>query len=238
MLNNLRRAVFGVAVSALLAASPALADWEADFLIKPIKSDPGTPTWESKGKMYTRSGVVRMDMGEMSTIIDRKKHTTVSLMHARKVVMQMDTSHYDADFPSCDKKDLDKCLAAQGYKKTGSERANGHPCDIYEKDIKRGNGVTMHMKVWTATDLEESIGVRTQSTDANGSVTESNLTNVKVKDQPDSLFTVPPGYQRMQSPGLPGPGTSAASPAPLNPSDFQGKSPEELQEMLKKRGLK
>jgi hypothetical protein len=62
-----------------------------------------------------------------------------------------------------------------------------------------------------------------------------NLTNVKVKALPDSLFTVPPGYQRMQSPGVPGAGSRGGSPGPIDPSEFQGKSPEEIQELIKKR---
>jgi outer membrane lipoprotein-sorting protein len=239
MLNTFRRVLSGVAAGALLAASPALADWEADVQTKSKTPSSGEALQEMKGKAYGRNNMMRMDLetphGPMSTIVDRDKRSVVTLMHSQKMVMQADANRYDANIPSCNKKDIDACFLEQGYKKTGTEQANGHPCAVYEKDQKLSRGGTVHLKLWKPTDFKEAVIVRSQAIDASGSTSEMNLTNLKVKAQPDSLFNVPSDYRSMQGPGAAGPGGRGGRPGPIDPSEFQGKSPEEIREMLMKR---
>ena len=207
MLNHFRRVLFGVAAGSLLAASPALADWEADLHLKPMTSRAGEAVKEMKGRAYGRNNMMRMDMetenGPMSTLVDRDKRTVFAMMHSQKMAMQMDTSHLEVDLPGCGKKDFKACLVQQGYKKTGSEKVNGHPTDLYEKDEKLKSG-TVHIKAWVPTDIKEALVVRSQSTDASGATSEMNLTNVKVKAQPDTRFTVPSDYRIIQRPGAAG----------------------------------
>jgi len=208
MLNSLRPVLFGVAAGSLLAASPALADWEADLHLKSMASSPGKAVKDTKGKAYGRNELMRMDAetdnGLMSTLIDRKARTVFALMHSQKMVMQMDMSRLEGvQLPSCDTKDFKACFVRQGYKKTGSEKVNGHPTDIFEKDHTLKSG-TVHFKVWVPTDIKEALVVRSQSTDASGATSEMNLTNVKVKPQPDALFIVPTDYRFLQRNGAQG----------------------------------
>jgi hypothetical protein len=48
------------------------------------------------------------------------------------------------------------------------------------------------------------MAVRSRSTDASGATSELNLTNVKVRPQPDALFIVPKDYQFLQRNGARG----------------------------------
>lgn len=236
---NFLRALSGLSVASLLIASPALADWGADLQFKPRAGAMGPgQARELQGKAYGRQSQMRMDLdsprGPMSMLVNWEKHQTTLLLHSQKLAMQRDTGQ-DSDIPSCGTKDIDACLTSQGFKKSGSETINGHPCSVYEKDVASANG-TLHTKVWRPTDLKEVPFVRSQSSDASGVTNLLNLTNVKVGPQPDSLFVAPTDYRTMQAPtaGAPGahPGGAAA---PMNPADFQGKTPEQIREMLQKR---
>jgi hypothetical protein len=233
---NLRRVLSGLFAAALLIASPALADWEADLQFTPRAGSMGPgPARELKGKAHGRQSQLRMDLesprGPMSMLVNWEKHQMTLLLHSQKLAMQRDTGQ-DSDIPSCGIKDIEACLAAQGFKKSGSEKVNGHPCAVYEKDGVSGNG-PVHTKVWRPTDLKEVPFLRSQSSDASGITNLVNLTNVKVGAQSDSLFVAPTDYRTMQAPSA---GTPGAQPrgagAPLNPADFQGKTPEQIREMI------
>lgn len=233
---NLRRALSGLVVASLLIASPALADWEADLQFKPRAGSMGPgPARELQGKAHGRQSQLRMDVesprGPMSMLVNWEKHQLTLLVHSQKLAMQHDTGQ-DSDIPSCGTKDIEACLTSQGFKKSGSETVNGHPCAVYEKDVTSAKG-TVHTKIWRPTDLKEVPFVRSQSSDASGVTNLINLTNVKVGPQPDSLFVAPTDYRTMQAP-VPGAQPGGAI-APLNPADFQGKTPEQIRELIQKR---
>ncbi len=78
--------------------------------------------------------------------------------------------------------------------------------------------------------------LRTQSSNDSGVTSSLNLTNVKIGPQPDSLFVAPADYKPMQSPTAGAPGAHpGGAPGGLNPADFQGKTPEQIREMIQQR---
>jgi hypothetical protein len=219
-----------------LLASPALADWEADLKLKPRAGTMGPgPARELQGKAHGRQSQLRMDLespqGPMSMLINWEKHQLTLLLHSQKLAMQRDTGQ-DSDIPSCGTKDIEACLTSQGFKKSGSETVNGHPCTVYEKNAASAKG-TVNTKIWRPTDLKEVPFVRSQSSDASGVTNLINLTNVKVGAQPDSLFVAPADYRAMQAPGGGAPGAQPGGA--LNPADFKGKTPEQIREMIQKQ---
>ena len=49
--------------------------------------------------------------------------------------MSLDFSQGMANAPICAAEAIDACLTEQGFKKTGSEAVDGHPCAIYEGSV-------------------------------------------------------------------------------------------------------
>jgi hypothetical protein len=237
----------GVAAGVLLAASPALADWQADVQFQtPATSHYGKQgsLQQMKGKAYGRKGLMRMDVqtpaGAMSMLLDQNKGTATNLMHERKLVVQADAGQAGVDLPNCKGKSYATCLTTQGYKKVGSETVNGLPCTVYELERKEEEeeGKAERVKVWLPTGLKEDVIVRSQRLDAEGKLTSQfDLTNVKVAPQPSSRFTVPKDYQPMQMSNVGAPATGARPGALGNfrPEDFEGKTPEQIREMVEKR---
>jgi hypothetical protein len=226
----------------VLVATPALADWEAEAITK-IFSQPGqkAPAQERKSKMYGRKGVLRVDMempgrpesGGMSMIMDFEKRTSITLLHARKVATQQDLDAMPMSTPgSCMgmAQDFEACLKEQGYKKVGSEKVNGHPATVYEGTIPNADGTPQRQKLWRPTDLAEVSHVRAQTFNAQGQLTtEINLSNIQVGPQPDSRFAVPSDYRKMDTPPVP------SQPGGLKSEDFQGKTPAQIQELIRQR---
>lgn len=229
---------------AVLLSTPAWADWEADVSFKP-RGGPtsvavGQKAMETSGHGYFRKTRVRLDMqtpgGKVSSIIDQARGTVVLLMHERKLKMESDVNQSGVDTPKCDTQDIDKCLAANGYTKTGSEEANGHKCTVYSATVKTARGEATH-KLWRPNDLKGVAFVRVQST--SGQTTgQMDLTNVKSGDLSDALFEVPAGYQTMQNP-LAGGGQGAGGTGVVGLEELKGKRAKDIQDaLLKQYGVK
>lgn len=246
--STLRHTLSGLAAAALLVASPALADWSADATTKVSapsgqKAPPGqTAPPEMKGRIYGRKGLLRMDSQvpgppqgpgmAMSILFDFEKRTGTTLMHARKIAAVRNLDEMAVKLPgSCVGKtqDYDACFVEQGYKKTGSEKVNGHPTTVYEGTPPGMDGKPLRQKVWRPTDLPEVPYVRAQTFSPEGQVSEINLTNIQQGKQPDSLFTVPADYQKVEA------SPSGAPMGGLKREDFQGKTPEQIQELIRQR---
>lgn len=240
--HSLRHRLSGLAAASLLVASPALADWSAEATTK-VTAPAGQPQPpEMKGRIYGRKGQLRMDTQvptqqgkgpdlSMSMLFDFEKRTGTTLMHARKLATVRSLDQMAMNLPgSCTGKtqDYDACLVEQGYKKTGTEKVNGHPTAVYEGSPQGFDGKPLRQKVWRPTDLPEVPYVRAQTFSERGQVTEINLTNIQQGKQPDALFTVPADYQKVEGSALP-PGGG------LKREDFQGKTPEQIQEMIRQR---
>ena len=87
---------------------------------------------------------------------------------------------------------MNPCSAfkATTCQKVGSETIDGHNTEKWE--MKSQDGKLAY--VWV--DPKLPLGVKYQSPD--GSVDQ--FRNIRVGPQPDSLFTVPPDYHKLQSP--------------------------------------
>ncbi|MBZ4423181.1 DUF4412 domain-containing protein [Myxococcus sp. RHSTA-1-4] len=238
--SSLRHRLSGLAAATLLVATPAFADWSADATTKitPASGQKAPP--EVTGKVYGRKGLLRMDTHttgqpgavQMSIIFDFEKRTGTTLMHAQKIASERNLDDLPVKLPgSCTGKmqDFDACFLEQGYKKTGTEKVNGHPTTVYEGTPPGMDGKPMRQKVWRPTDLSDVPYVRAQTFGAGGQVTEINLNNVQQGPQPDSRFTVPADYRKMAAP------PAGAVPGGFTAEDFQGKSPEQIQEMIRQR---
>jgi hypothetical protein len=227
----------------LLAAPTALADWVGDIRLKnaPPPGAQGGPV-ELKGKMYGRKGLVRMDMelppqqqaqmGNMSIIFNLQMRTGTMLMHKQKLATQRSLDELPMKLPgACTGlgQDFDACFKAQGYVKTGSEKVNGHPATIYEGNVPSQDGKQRRQKLWRPTDLAEVPYIRSQTFDATGRAeTELDVLNIQVGPQPDSRFAIPPDYQQQ-------PPSPASRMGNLKPEDLQGKSPEEIEKLIRER---
>jgi hypothetical protein len=237
-----RHTLSSLVAAVVLVATPALADWEADAITKTFPQ-PGqnAPAQEMKTKMYGRAGVIRVDMelpgrpggGAQSMIMDFEKRTGTMLLHAQKVVTQQSLDAMPVKTPgSCmgKVKDIDTCFKEQGYKKVGSEKVNGHPSTVYEGTVPGAGGKPQRQKLWRPTDLPEVLYVRSQVFNAQDQLTvEINVSNIQVGPQPDSRFAVPSDYRKMDTPSMNSP------PGGLKPEDFQGKTPAQIQEMIRQR---
>ncbi|MCP3139711.1 LolA family protein [Pyxidicoccus xibeiensis] len=242
--SKLRHRLSGLAAASLLVASPALADWtaEATTTVTSQKAGQKTPP-PMKGKMYGRKGLLRMDAqlpGQpgapgMSILFDFEKRTGTTLMHAQKLASVRSLDDLPMRLPgACTGKaqDYDACFKQQGYKKVGTEKVNGHATTVYEGTPPGMDGTAMRQKIWRPTDLAEVPYVRAQTFSEQG-VTEVNLTGIQEGPQPDSRFAIPADYQKMDAPK---PGAAPQGlPGGLKPEDFQGKTPEQIQELIRQR---
>ncbi|WP_164017627.1 hypothetical protein [Pyxidicoccus trucidator] len=227
--SSLRRRLSGLAAAALLVATPALADWSAEATTKVVPQPGQKPPPATQGKVYGRKLMLRMDTqlpGQpanapgMSILFDFEKRTGTTLMHAQKIASQRSLDELPMKLPmSCtgEGQDYDACFLAQGFKKTGTEKVNGHPSTVYEGTVPGMDGKPMRQKMWRPTGLPEVPYVRAQTFGADGNVMEINLTNIQQGAQPDSLFAVPPDYQKMDA------------------SPFEGKTPAQIQELIRQR---
>ncbi|MBJ6764974.1 hypothetical protein JGU66_29775 [Myxococcaceae bacterium JPH2] len=236
-----RLGLSGLVASSLLLATPAFADWVGDLRVKsaPLPGQKG-PAPETAGKMYGRMDKLRMDMdtpqipGGMTILFDWEKRTGVVLFHERKTAMVRNLDALPVQIPNtCIGKgqDLDACFTSQGYKKVGTEKVNGHPTIVYEGLPPGAEGSIKRQKVWRPTDLPEVAYVRSQTFDPQNALrAEIDVTNIQVGAQPDSRFSVPADYET-QDAMRPVPTSMGAFKA----EDLQGKTPEQIQEMIRQR---
>lgn len=81
--------------------------------------------------------------------------------------------------------------------KIGREKVNGVDCDKFKVVYKNAN-VTDSMYSWVASD---SFPIKTEAVDGSWS---SELKNIKKGAQPNSLFEIPAGYNKMSMPPMGG----------------------------------
>lgn len=184
-----------IALTFTLPASLALADWQGKMIM--TSPDLGTPM---RGAISAKGTKLRMDMGSkeqrMTTITDMKSRKVIMLMHAQKMKME---STYDPSKQgvACSTNDIDACFRDQGFKKTGSDTANGHACDVYEGVQKTEDGKKVHQKIWRPKRLKEVVMVRAVSRLDGSKPVTIDITDIKVGKIPDSAFKVPAGYNAM-----------------------------------------
>ncbi|MCP3059227.1 hypothetical protein LXT21_10625 [Myxococcus sp. K38C18041901] len=238
--STVRHTLSKVLAATLLVSAPALADWVGDLRVKSAPAPGQKAAPETKGKMYGRTGMLRMDLspvevpGGMSILFNWEKRTGSTLFHDRKAATTRNLDDMSVKIPgACSGKnqDFDACFKEQGFKKVGTQKVNGHPTVIYEGVPPGAEGAVERQKVWRPTDLPEVAYVRSQTFDTKGKLqAEIDVTNIKVGEQPASLFVIPADYEELDAPG---PNDSVMGS--FKPEDFKGKSPEQIQEMIRQR---
>ena len=83
-------------------------------------------------------------------------------------------------------------------KQVGTETIDGHPTKKYLITYKVSNKQDQVYQ-WMATDI--NFPVKTAAVDGSWM---QEFKNIKMGSQPDSLFEVPAGYQKIQMPQMPG----------------------------------
>lgn len=184
-------------LSLFLFPASALADWQGKMRINGTGENPAPV-----GEVYSRGADVRMDVTvrgqKTSTYVTAgpsgKDVKVVVLVHAAKLKIEekFDPSKHGV---VCAPTDAVGCLASQGFKKTGTDKVLGHPCDVYEMTRKQG-GKSIRQKVWHPTDLKDVTHLKTEVHDGKR-VVGTEVIELKPGSLPSSLFAVPSGYHAM-----------------------------------------
>jgi uncharacterized lipoprotein YehR (DUF1307 family) len=145
-------------------------------------------------QIYMKQDKFRTDskMAGTSTIVRRDLNKVWTIMTAQKAYMEMQ-GMADAQTQSVE----DKVKGEVSRKKVGSETINGHPSTKYEVTTK-ADDKTVQIYQWWATDI--SFPVKTAAVDGSWSM---EYKDIKIGNQPDSLFEIPSGFKKMTIPGLP-----------------------------------
>lgn len=185
----MRKEIFAailVIVSILMFAGTSLAiEFSSDIVM----------TAEGKkmtGKMYAKGELSRMEMTaegkQIITITRVDKKVSWTLMPEQKMYMEMPLNPKDTPKTEI-KGEIDRKLE-------GSETIDGHPTNKYLITYKEGK-TTEKVHQWVATDINFPL----KTADVNNKWVHE-FKNVKVGSQPDSLFEVPDGYNKMKMPGM------------------------------------
>jgi len=184
----LKKAIAIVLFVFLFAGTVSAIEFSADT-ITTFKGEQQT-----KGKMYYKPDRFRMDMKvheEMIVITRIDKKVLWNIMTKEKMYMEM-------PFDLKNKPKVEEKFEGEiDRKEVGRETIDGHPTIKYLITYKVDNKKDQVYQ-WMATDI--NFPVKTSAVD--GSWTHE-FRNVKIAAQPDSLFEVPAGYQKMQMPQIP-----------------------------------
>lgn len=148
-----------------------------------------------EGKMYFKPDKFRMDMKtyeDMFIITRIDKKVVWNVMPEQRMYMEMplDLTHKP--------KVEEKFEGEIERKEVGRETIDGHPTIKYLITFITENKREQAYQ-WLATDI--NFPVKMSAVD--GSWTQE-YRNIKITGQPDSLFEVPAGFQKMQMPQIPG----------------------------------
>ena len=149
----------------------------------------------NQSKLYMKADKVRMEnemAGGSYSIVRRDLKKVWMVMPPSKTYMEMaEGKKEDAAIPE------DKVKGEVSRKVVGSETIDGHPCTKYEVTVKVDDK-TMNTYQWMATDI--NFPVKTAAVDGSWSM---EYKDIKLGSQPDSLFELPAGYQKMAMPTMP-----------------------------------
>lgn len=175
----------------IAAASFSFAlEFSADMVTKAGKGQ------EMSSKMYMKANKFRMEMkgADSYSIVRQDKNLMWMMTPSQKMYMEMKVD------PKQNPKVEEKVKGEVSRKLLGSETINGHPSKKYEVTYKEGK-TEEKMYQWFATDIK--FGIKSAAIDGSWS---TEFKNIKMGSQPDSLFEVPAGYQKMSMPNIPGMG--------------------------------
>jgi len=157
-----------------------------------VRVETNLPAREAAGSrpaMGPHTGIFITDLAQkVSYMVMPQQHMYME-MHADQIGGRRrfpDWKMYDRANPCANEPDT-TC------KKVGPEVINGRNCDRWELAHKNSGGTST---VW----IDQKTGIPVKRQAADGMVFE--LENIKEGPQPDSLFEVPPGYQKMDMGGM------------------------------------
>ncbi len=179
--------VFAVALSLILMAAAAVT--AADFSADVIHKGKG---YTGESKVYVQGNKVRMEpkgQNQYSIVRTDLSRTWVVMPDQR---MYMESKYDPSQVPQ------EKIRGEISRKLVGAETVDGHPTQKYEVTYKDG-GKVMKSHQWVATDID--FPIKTAAIDGSWSM---EYRNIRMGPQPDSLFEIPKGYQKMTVPSYPG----------------------------------
>lgn len=183
-------------ISLILCSLPFLlpaqtrADWEGQFKVK-ITGKKSMP--ESTGVVRMKKDRIRLDAktpADVTTLINLKTNQAWTLLNLQKIMMEVNLKTIAGHLPLCGTKNIEECLKKQGFRKTGTETLQGHPCSLYE---------TKNIKLWRPDQLKEVPALKTIVSSESGT-TETEFSNIKMSPQADPLFVAPKNFQSVGSP--------------------------------------
>lgn len=146
-----------------------------------------------KGKFFVTGNKMRMQFEEGITIMDMVTGKTITLQPEEKMYIEMPAMGSPATAADSDQ-ELAKIATK---KKIGTEKVNGYKCD---KHLITYHDKTMgKMTQWYAKKL--NFPIKTVYNGPQGEMV-TEYTNIKEGKVSDSLFEIPPGYQKMGIPGM------------------------------------
>ena len=190
-----RKFLYGLVILGILVFSDAAL--AAEFSADMISSQFGQQT---KGKIFIKGDKMRFEAtpsgGQTAvTIMDLRSGRVISLMPQEKMYIEMSGT---AAQTQLDQFDVDKEIAKLADKKfLGTEKVNGYACDKYEfvyHDASMGTLVQWYSK-------KLGYPIKTIYRSSHGVVT-TEYKNIREGGVSDSLFQVPPGYQKMNMPAM------------------------------------
>ncbi len=135
-------------------------------------------------------------MGKSQVIVDWKTGKAASIIHANRMVMEMDMKSLGesagVQAPYCDPSEgVATCFTKQGFTQKGTETVNGYLCDVFEHKDTDGKLI----RVWKPKSIPELNGVRVQVLSKEGEeIVKTDYLNLKKKDFDPKAFEVPADY--------------------------------------------
>lgn len=180
---------FGMGLNLAIAAG---AEFSADMTISDAKGQVSSGKFFCKGfqkirQEFTAEGetnitILRLDKKVSWTLLPEKQYLEIAFP-------------FDPNQPNQE----------LGYEQSvlGTETVNGYVCKVVQYTYKdKKNGILVQ---WISDKL--GFAVKTQSKDSKGKITGTvEYKNIKQGPQPDSLFEIPTGYQKMGIPSFKIPG--------------------------------
>lgn len=218
----MRTALLAVPLVTLLAATPARADYTATMTSR--MEGAGRPGLTVKSKLLVKGDRTRVEMSAPIagvTIADTTTGKVLVLDEATRTYSETKAAPDDRgmDAARCSGKDVDACLAKQGFTKVGDGEANGRKCTIFEK-VSTDDGRTTTTRLFRAKGASFPF-VRLIVTSPEGGMT-TDVTDATETKLDDALFQVPAGWKKSTAPA----GTPAGAP-----------TKEQLEAVMKKYGL-
>ena len=194
------KAVFITLIAILLAivtSTAALAvELSADMVISGM-------VHTSTGKIFIKDKLARFESTQAGfkqiNIMRGDKKVTWMLNEKDKTYWEMKHPDNNASMLA-NPSDWEKAMLKLGTKKKiGTEKVNGYDCDKYLFIYHDKNKGTQTM--WISKKLKIMIKVMHQI--PNGGAITTEYKNIKVGNQPMSLFEIPKGYKKSQMPSMP-----------------------------------